>query len=94
MLDRHGFVPLLVERFSDPDVSVRKYACFAFGNAAFHDDSLYPKLAPGIVPLVKLLSDKEPKTRLNAAGALGNLARNGPGLVAPMLQADAVAVRH
>jgi HEAT repeats len=93
MLDRHDFIPLLVERFSDPDVSVRKYACFAYGNSAFHNNSLYPKLAPGIVPLVRLLSDPEPKTRLNAAGALGNLARNGTDLVQAMLQADAVSVR-
>lgn len=92
-MDRQGFIPLLVERLTDPDESVRKYACFALGNAAFHNASLYPKLSAGIGPLVALLSERDTKTRLNAAGALGNMARNGTGLVAAMLQADAVTVR-
>lgn len=54
----------------------RKFACFAIGNAAFHNASLYEALAPAVGPLVALLRDDEEKTRANAAGALGNLVRN------------------
>lgn len=54
----------------------RKFACFAIGNAGFHNPTLYDALRPAVGPLVKLLSDDEEKTRANAAGALGNLVRN------------------
>ena len=35
--------------------SVKKFAAFALGNAAFHSAALYPDLEPGIGPLVALL---------------------------------------
>jgi fused-like protein len=54
----------------------RKFACFAIGNAGFHNPTLYDALRPAVGPLVKLLADDEEKTRANAAGALGNLVRN------------------
>ena len=37
-------------------------------------------LPPAIPALLRLLRDKEQKTRANAAGALGNLVRNGGSL--------------
>lgn len=92
-LDANDIIPPIIERCSDPDSQTRKFACFAFGNAAFHNDSLYRKLAPGISSLVASLYDKEIKTRINAAGALGNLARNGDSLVRDMINANAVKVR-
>jgi HEAT repeats len=92
-LDEHGFVAAVIERCQDPDASTRKFACFALGNAAFHSDLLYPKLAPGIRPIVALLSDGNPKTRLNAVGALGNMVRSGEQLVPLLLESGAVKVR-
>lgn len=91
-LDAHDIIPPIIERCSDPDSQTRKFACFAYGNAAFHNDSLYRKLAPGITSLVASLYDQEIKTRVNAAGALGNLARNGNTLVGDMINANAVKV--
>lgn len=91
-LDTHDIITPIIERCRDPDSHTRKFACFAFGNAAFHNDSLYRKLAPGIPSLVASLYDQEIKTRVNAAGALGNLARNGDGLLREMIQANAVKV--
>ncbi|CAM9140259.1 unnamed protein product, partial [Discosporangium mesarthrocarpum] len=70
-------VSLLIHCCKDLDSSTRKFACFAVGNAAFHSDSLYPHLAPVVPALVTALGDLEEKTRANAAGALGNLVRNG-----------------
>eukprot|EP00892_Ulva_mutabilis_P007689 jgi/Ulvmu1/5292/UM022_0086.1 len=91
-LDTHDIITPIIERCRDPDSHTRKFACFAFGNAAFHNDSLYRKLAPGIPSLVASLYDQEIKTRVNAAGALGNLARNGDGLLRDMIHANAVKV--
>jgi fused-like protein len=64
----------------------RKFACFAIGNAAFHNPSLYDALRPAVAPLVELLSDDEEKTRANAAGALGNLVRNSGQLCGEIIQ--------
>ncbi len=80
---------LVVQCCSDLDTMTRKFACFAIGNAAFHDPSLYQLLAPGIRPLVIALKDSDEKTRANAAGALGNLARNG-GSLAEIIAAESV----
>ena len=68
----------VVRAASDGDAATRKFACFALGNAAFHSAALYADLAPAVAPLVAALrGDDDEKTRANAAGALGNLARNG-----------------
>ena len=64
----------------DEDPATRKFACFAVGNSCFHSSRLYPALPPAIPVLLALLQDKEQKTRANAAGALGNLVRNGGAL--------------
>ena len=47
------------------------------GNAAFHSPELYQQLARSIEPLAVALRDEDEKTRANAAGAIGNLIRNG-----------------
>lgn len=91
-LDAHDIIPSIIEKCSDEDNQTRKFACFAYGNAAFHNSDLYQKLAPGIPLLVKALFDPEVKTRVNAAGALGNLARNGDLLADHMISANAVKV--
>ena len=80
VLRRGALLPLLSLRCADADAAVRKFACFAVGNAGFHSDELYPELAPCVEPLVGCLSDMDHKTRANAAGALGNFARNGAQL--------------
>jgi hypothetical protein len=91
-LEVHDFITPIIKCCSDSDSATRKFACFAYGNAAFHDGTLYKKLAAGIPSLVAALYDRETKTRVNAAGALGNLARNGDQVVAQMIHAGAVKV--
>lgn len=66
----------IVNCCGDPDPSVRKFACFTLGNAAFHSAALYPLLKPCVETIAKLLRDSDNRTRSNAAGALGNLVRN------------------
>lgn len=70
-----------MECCKDKDTNTRKFACFALGNAGFHNDKLYDYLRPAVATLVVLLADKEEKTRANAAGALGNFGRNSNLLV-------------
>lgn len=84
--ERHGLIAQLIERCKDEDKSTRKFACFAIGNAGFHNASLYEALRPSIPPLVALLDDDEMKTRANAAGALGNLVRNSTVLCGDLVQ--------
>jgi fused-like protein len=71
--------------------AARKFACFAVGNAAFHDASLYAHLRPSVPALVALLGDADEKTRANAAGALGNLARNSDAVVGDICASGALA---
>ena len=75
---------LLIDRCADPDSENRKFASFALGNAAFHSDHLYEHLGRAIPLLNQLLKDEEPKTRANAAGALGNFVRKS-GVLCPAL---------
>ena len=76
---------LLTECCADDDASTRKFACFAIGNAAFHCDDLYNTLFSSI-PLLALAAESESdeKSRANAAGAIGNLVRNGGMLACEM----------
>lgn len=60
------------------------------GNAGFHNDKLYGDLRAAVPALVALLHDPEDKTRSNAAGALGNLARNSSALCPDLIAAHAV----
>lgn len=83
-------IPKLIERCHDDERTVRKFACFAIGNAGFHSDTLYPSLRLAIPSLTKLLSDSESKTRANAAGALGNLVRNSSLLCAELISQGAI----
>lgn len=81
----------LIERCNDRDRSTRKFAAFAIGNTAFHSDALYAPLTGAIEPLIHLLDDsEEPKTRSNAAAALGNLVRNSNVLCDLMVSTGAV----
>jgi serine/threonine protein kinase len=83
-------LPPLINLCDDGDQSTRKFACFAIGNAGFHSDYLYDDLRPAVRTLVGLLQDEEDRTVANAAGALGNLARNSGKLVPEMLACGAV----
>ena len=89
-LSKYGVLDPLIALCGDSDRSTRKFACFAIGNAGFHNASLYPSLRPAVAPLVMLLSDDEDRTRANAAGALGNLLRNSSELVPEVLAAGAL----
>lgn len=70
----------IIRGLSDPDNYVRRFACFAIGNAAFHSGALYDALRPAIPCLIQNLHNEEDKTRSNAGGALGNLVRNSDEL--------------
>ena len=76
---------LLTHCCADEDPSTRKFACFAVGNAAFHCNALYSSLFCSI-PLLALATESESdeKSRANAAGAIGNLVRNGGALAGEM----------
>ena len=80
---------LVVNCCKDSDSATRKFACFAIGNAAFHNPALYKLLTSAIVPLKECLLDSDDKTRANSAGALGNLARNGGDLAKDLADVDA-----
>ena len=89
----------LVARCSDVDKATRKFACFAIGNAGFHSNALYPNLASAISALVAILRGgpstpgdtvEEEKTRANAAGAIGNLVRNGASLCGELVAQGAI----
>ena len=56
------------------------------GNAAFHSVYLYSLLHDSVPPLVALLRDVNEKTRANAAGALGNLARHSGQLTSALVR--------
>merc|ERR1719352_1364316 len=87
---RHGVLNSLIARCRDQDRTTRKFACFAIGNAGFHNDSLYEPLRVSVAPLVALLEDEEEKTRANAAGALGNLVRTSSLLCHELVVAGAL----
>jgi fused-like protein len=52
---------LLFFSSKDVDKNTRKFACFAVGNAGFHNDKLYEHLRPVVPMLVELLKDPEVK---------------------------------
>ncbi|XP_067385529.1 serine/threonine-protein kinase 36 [Emydura macquarii macquarii] len=81
-----GLLERLLERLSDQDESVRRSASFAVGNAAYQDGSLPRALGKAVPGLVRLLSDRQGKTRCNAASALGNLGRQAAELGDVLLQ--------
>ncbi|XP_071603786.1 serine/threonine-protein kinase 36 isoform X1 [Heliangelus exortis] len=79
----HGFPqalqnqPGLLERLlgclEDREESVRRAASFAVANAAYHESSPAGPLGRAVPRLTRLLSDRQARTRCNAASALGNL---------------------
>ena len=87
---KHGLISAAIECCRDPDRNTRKFACFAVGNAGFHNDVLYDHLRPCVIFLVELLRDPEEKTRANAAGALGNFVRNSNTLCKDLIKHGAL----
>jgi fused len=87
---QYNLIEASIERCKDPDRNTRKFACFAVGNAGFHNDSLYEALRPCVPFLVELLKDSEEKTRANAAGALGNFVRNSHALCKDLIHHHAL----
>lgn len=85
-----GIIECCIDCCVDPDPVTRKFACFALGNAAFHNDKLYPYLKRSIPLVTNLLEDGEERTRANASGALGNFARNSSALVYDLIGAGAI----
>jgi fused-like protein len=87
---KFGLIAAAIECCRDPDRNTRKFACFAVGNAGFHNDVLYEHLKPCVPLLVELLKDPEEKTRANAAGALGNFVRNSNALCKDLIRFGAL----
>jgi fused len=87
---KNGLIDAAIDRCTDPDPNTRKFACFAVGNAGFHNENLYESLKPCVPLLVKLLQDDEEKTRANAAGALGNFVRNSNTLCKDLINHGAL----
>jgi len=101
MLLKHDLISDAIRCCKDSDKNVRKFACFAVGNAGFHNDRLYEHLRPCVPLLVELLKDSEvrkilnysnyqEKTRANAAGALGNFVRNSASLTKDLMKHKAL----
>jgi fused len=90
MILEHGLVAAAINCCKDPDRNTRKFACFAVGNAGFHNAKLYEDLRPCVKLLVDLLNDTEEKTRANAAGALGNFVRNSELLCQDLIRHGAL----
>jgi fused len=87
---KYGLIGAAIECCRDVDKNTRKFACFAVGNAGFHNDVLYEHLRPCVILLVDLLRDQEEKTRANAAGALGNFVRNSNTLCKDLIRHGAL----
>ncbi len=90
MIRDSNILPPLIALCEDEDKDTRKFACFAIGNAGFHNNYLYKDLTPAVKVLINLLGDGEDRTRANASGALGNLVRNSSELVPEMLRFGAI----
>lgn len=90
LLLKHDLIAAAIRCCQDPDRSTRKFACFAVGNAGFHNERLYEHLRPCVPLLVDLLRDSEEKTRANAAGALGNFVRNSDTLCQDLIRYGAL----
>uniref|UniRef100_A0A8D0HVX0 non-specific serine/threonine protein kinase n=1 Tax=Sphenodon punctatus TaxID=8508 RepID=A0A8D0HVX0_SPHPU len=84
-----GLLELMLERLADEDGQVRRSASFAIGNAAYQAGSLAQTLSKAVPGVVRLLSDPQPKTRCNAASALGNLGRQSVELGDLLIQSKA-----
>jgi hypothetical protein len=59
LVPKHNMAPLDASMLV---LQARKFACFAVGNASFHNATAYEALKPGIPDLVLLLHDTEAKT--------------------------------
>lgn len=59
MLLKHDIISSCINCCKDPDKATRKFACFAVGNAGFHNSTLYDHLRPVVPLLVELLRDPE-----------------------------------
>ena len=59
MLVKFDLIKDAIQCCQDSDKNTRKFACFAVGNAGFHNDKLYEHLRPVIPNLVELLKDPE-----------------------------------
>ena len=82
----------LIKCCAHKDASISKFACFAVGNAAFHSSTLYPLLVHSLEPLGTALKSQDEKTRANAAGAIGNLVRNGNQLCKHIVESGVIQI--
>lgn len=82
----NGLIGDLAEACGDKVSMVRRSACLALGNAAFHNSKLYKQLEVCIPAVVSLLHDQDERTRTNAIGTINNLIRNSNELYPKLIQ--------
>lgn len=56
---KNDLIAACIDCCKDSDKATRKFACFAVGNAGFHNGTLYEYLRPVVPLLVDLLKDPE-----------------------------------
>ncbi|KAM9548944.1 serine/threonine-protein kinase 36 isoform 5-T5 [Guaruba guarouba] len=87
-----GLLESLLGCLADPEESVRRAACFAVGNAAYHPCCPAGVLGRAVPWLMRLLSDVQARTCCNAASALGNLSQRWEELGQLLLESRAPRV--
>lgn len=89
-----GLIKNLIEACSDKVSMVRRSACLALGNAAFHNAKLYKQLELSVPAVINLLHDQDERTKTNAIGTINNLIRNSNELYPKLLQHNVLKEFH
>ena len=90
----NGLIKYLIESCKDKVGMVRRSACLALGNAAFHNAKLYSELEKSIPVVVDLLKDLDERTKTNAIGTINNLIRNSNELYPILIKFSVLNVFH
>lgn len=91
---QNGLIRNLIESCGDKVGMVRRSACLALGNAAFHNAKLYPQLEKCVPAVVGLLRDNDERTKTNAIGTINNLIRNSKELFPILIKFNVLKVFH
>ena len=83
---KHEIITLVIDALKSEDKICRKYACFALGNIAYHNEAIYSYLLTSIKYLVEALDSEDDGTKANAAGALSNFTRNSDTLCGELIK--------
>lgn len=89
-----GLIKNLIEACGDKVSMVRRSACLALGNAAFHNSRLYKQLEQSVPIVINLLHDQDERTKTNAIGTINNLIRNSNELYPKLMQNNVLKEFH